>query len=261
MRHQALLAVATRLLGASGRAMLEALIDGTTDPEVLAELARGRLRSKIPALKEALEGRFSSHHALMVGTILSHIDYLKESIGELSTEIERVIVPFSDAVELLDTIPGVDRRTAEVLIAEIGVDMSRFPTHAHLASWAGMCPGNEESAGKRRSGQTRKGSSKWLRSALVGVAHAASPSKGTYLSAQYARLKGRRGSKRAAAVAVGHSILVICYHVLEREVPYEELGEDHFHRRRSGEACAKRLVRQLERLGHKVTLEPLPQSA
>jgi transposase len=251
--------VATRVLGASGRAMLDALISGTTDPEVLAELARGRLRSKIPALKEALEGSFSAHHALMVGRILSHIDYLDETIAELSVEIERLIAPFSDEVELLDTIPGVDRRTAEVLIAEIGVDMSRFPTHAHLASWAGMCPGNDESAGKRRSGKTRKGS-KWLRSALIGAAHAASRSNGTYLQAQYGRLKSRRGSKKAA-VAVGHSILVICYYVLERGVPYEELGEDYFYRHRSGEAYAKRLVRQLERLGHKVALEPLPQSA
>ncbi len=240
--------------------MLDALVSGTTDPEVLAELARGRLRSKIPALKEALEGSFSAHHTLMVGRILSHIDYLDETIAELSVEIERVIAPFSDEVELLDTIPGLDRRTAEVLIAEIGVDMSRFPTHAHLASWAGMCPGNdEESAGKRRSGKTCKGS-KWLRSALIGAAHAASRSKGTYLQAQYARLKGRRGSERAA-VAVGHSILVIAYHVLEREVPHEDLGEDYFYRHRSGEAYAKRLVRQLERLGHKVALEPLPQSA
>jgi transposase len=222
-------------------------------------LARGRLRSKLPALRDALEGSFSSHHALMVGKIVAHVDYLDESIGDLSTEIERVIAPFSDKVELLDTIPGIDRRMAETLIAEIGVDMDQFPTHRHLASWAGMCPGNEESAGKRRSGKTRKGS-KWLRSALIGAAHAASRSKGTYLSAQYARLKGRHGSKKAA-VAVGHSILVICYHVLEREVPYEELGEDYFHRQRSGEAYAKRLVRQLERLGHKVVLEPLPQSA
>lgn len=252
--------VATRVLGASGRAMLDALLSGTTDPEVLAELARGRLRSKLPALRDALEGCFSSHHALMVGKILAHVDYLEESIGDLSLEIERVIAPFSDKVELLDTIPGVDRRMAETLIAEIGVDMSQFPTHRHLASWAGMCPGNEESAGKRRSGKSRKGS-KWLRSALTEAARAAARSnKGIYLASQYARLRGRRGSKRAA-VAVGHSILVIAYHVLEREEPYEELGEDYFDRQRSGEAYAKRLVRKLERLCHKVALEPLPQSA
>ncbi len=247
--------VATRVLGVSGRAMLDALISGTTNPEILAELARGRLRSKIPALREALEGRFHPHHALMVGRILSHIDYLDESIGELSAEIERVIAPFSEEVELLETIPGVKRRTAEVLIAEIGADMSRFPTHAHLASWAGMCPGNDESAGRRRSGKTRKGS-KWLRGALTEAAHASSRSKETYLSAQYARLRGRRGPKKAA-VAVGHSILVIAYHVLERKVPYEDLGEGHFQRRRCDQAQARRLVRQLEKLGHKVALEPL----
>jgi transposase len=251
--------VATRVLGTSGRAMLDALVSGTTDPEVLAELARGRLRSKLPALRDALEGSFSPHHALMVSKILAHVDYLEESIAELSDEVERVIAPFSEKVELLDTIPGVDRRMAETLIAEIGVDMGQFPTHKHLASWAGMCPGNEESAGKRRSGKTRKGS-KWLRSALTESARAAARSKGTYLAAQYARLRGRHGSKKAA-VAVGHSILVIAYHVLEREVPYEDLGEDYFHRQRSGEAYTKRLVRQLERLGHKVVLEPLPQSA
>src|SRR3712207_2597061 len=170
--------VATRVLGASGRAMLDALVSGTTDPEVLAELARGRLRSKLPQLREALEGCFSSHHALMVGKILAHVDYLDESIADLSDEIERVIAPFSEKVELLDTIPGIDRRMAETLIAEIGVDMSQFPTHRHLASWAGMCPGNEESAGKRRSGKTRKGS-KWLRSALTESARAAARSKGS----------------------------------------------------------------------------------
>jgi hypothetical protein len=148
----------------------------------------------------------------MVGRMLAHIDYLDESIAELSIEIERVIAPFSEEVELLDTIPGVDRRTAEVLIAEIGADMSQFPTHRHLASWAGICPGNDESAGKRRSGKTRKGS-KWLRSALTEAAHAAARSRRTYLGAQYARLKGRRGPKKAA-VAVGHSILVIVYHIL-----------------------------------------------
>jgi len=191
----------------------------------------------------------------MVGRILSHIDYLDESIGELSAEIERVIAPFSEEVELLETIPGVNRRTAEVLIAEIGAEMSRFPTHAHLAYWAGMCPGNDESAGKRRSGKTRKGS-KWLRSVLTEAAHAASHSKETYLSAQYARLRGR-GCPKKAAVAVGHSILVIAYHVLERKVPYEDLGEGHFQRRRCEQVQARRLVRQLEKLGHKVALEPL----
>lgn len=171
-----------------------------------------------------------------------------------------MIAPFSEQVELLDTIPGIDRRMAETLIAEIGVDMDQFPTHRHLASWAGMCPGNEESAGKRRSGKTRKGS-KWLRSALTESARAAARSKGTYLAAQYARLRACRHGSKKAAVAVGHSILVICYHILEREVPYEELGEDYFHRHRSGEVYAKRLVRKLERLGHKVALEPLPQPA
>src|SRR5215203_4543445 len=237
----------------------DALVGGTTDPDVLAELARGRLRSKLPALRDALEGCFSSHHALMVGKILAHVDYLDESIDDLSVEIERVIAPFSEQVELLDTIPGVNRRTAETLIAEIGVDMSQFPTHRYLASWAGMCPGNEESAGKRRSGKTRKGS-KWLRSALIEAAYAAARSKGTYLSAHYARLKGRRGPKKAA-MAVGHSILVICYYIVQRGEPYQELGEDYFNRRRSEEAYRKRLVRQLERLGQRVVLEALPQPA
>jgi transposase len=253
--------VATRVLGASGRAMIEALLSGTTDPKVLAELAKGRLRKKIPKLEEALEGNFSSHHAFMVGNILAHIDYLEESIARLSEEIERVIASFcEEEVALLSTIPGVDRRTAETFIAEIGVDMSRFPSSAHLASWAGMCPGNDESAGKRRSGKTRKGS-KWFRSALTEAAHAAARTKGSYLSAQYGGIRGRRGSKKAA-VAVGHSILVICYHLLERKVPYEDLGEDYLHNRRcSREACTNRLVRKLERLGHKVVLEPLVQSA
>ena len=253
--------VATRVLGASGRAMIEALLKGTTDPEVLAELAKGRLRKKIPALEEALEGNFSSHHAFMVGNILAHIDYLDESIARLSEEIKRVnFAPFSEEVALLSTIPGVNRRTAETLIAEIGVDMSRFATSGHLASWAGMCPGNDESAGKRRSSKTRKGS-KWLGTALTESAHAAARTKGSYLSAQYASIRGRRGSKKAA-VAVGHSILVIAYHLLERKVPYEDLGEDYLHNRRcSREARTNRLVRKLERLGHKVVLEPLVQSA
>jgi transposase len=251
--------VASRVLGVSGRVMLEALIDGTTNPEVLAELARGRLRSKIPALKEALEGHFSAHHALMASRILAHIDYLDETIAELSGEIEQALTPFSEQVALLDTIPGVNRRVAETIIAEIGVDMDQFPTHHHLASWAGMCPGSDESAGKRRPGKTRKGS-KWLRSILVEAAQASSRARGTYLAARFARIKGRRGYKKAT-VAVGHSILVIAYHVLERGEPYHELGEDHLHRRRSEEAYRKRLVRQLEKLGHRVVLESSPQPA
>jgi transposase len=251
--------VATRVLGVSGRAMLDGLVSGTTDPDVLAALAKGALRKKLPALQEALKGRFTSHHALMVGQILAHIDYLDEAIETFSQEIERVIAPFSDKVELLDSIPGVDKRTAEVLIAEIGADMGQFPTHRHLASWAGMCPGNDESAGKRRSGKTRKGS-KWLRTALIESARAAARSQGTYMCAQYNRIRGRRGPKKAA-VAVGHSILVIAYYVLLRDLPYEELGPDYFIDRESPEAYKRRLVRQLERLGHSVTLQPLPQTA
>lgn len=251
--------VATEVLGVSGRAMLEALVSGTHDPEVLADLARGRLRQKLPQLREALEGRFRSHHALILGELLGHIDYLDEAIARLSEEAGQRIAPFSEEVALLDTIVGVDRRAAEVILAEIGPDMSRFPTHRHLASWAGRCPGNNESAGKHRSGRTRKGS-KWLGATLNECANAAARSKGTYLSSQYARLKGRRGHKKAIG-AVAHSILVISYFVLARRRPYSDLGPDYLLLRDNAEAYKKRLVRQLERLGHKVTLEPLAQTA
>ncbi len=251
--------VASDILGVSGRAMVTALVEGTHDPAVLADLAKGALRKKLPALKEALEAHFRSHHAFIASEILTHIDYLDEAIERLSGEIEKVISPFAEQVALLDSIPGVNRRTAETLIAEIGADMGRFPTHRHLASWAGMCPGNNESAGKHRSGKTRKGS-KWLRHALVESAGAAARTKGSYFSAQYARLKGRRGHKKAV-IAVGHSILVVAYHVLERGQPYSELGEDYLLLRHSTEAYTNRLVRQLERLGHKVNLEPLPAIA
>ena len=253
--------VASKVLGVSGRLMLEALIRGTRDPEVLAELARGRLRKKLPALREALEGRFTGHHALIVSQILAHVDFLDESIETLSRRVDVVIAPFAEKVALLDTIPGVDKRTAELLLAEIGPDMSQFPTHRHLASWAGMCPGQNESAGKRRSGKTRKGS-KWLRSGLVEAAKAATRTKGTYLAAHYHRIKGRRGHAKAT-VAVGHTILIAAYYILERGVPHQELGEDYFHRRQAANAerYTKRLVAQLERLGHKVTLQPLPEAA
>ena len=198
--------VATDILGKSGRAMLDALVAGTTDPEVLADLAKGRLRVKLPALKEALEGRFDRMHALWIGAILAHIDFLDEQIASLTEAIAEQIAPFEKAVELLCTITGVQRRTAECIIAEIGVDMSIFPTAKELASWAGQCPGNHQSAGKRRSGKTRNGS-KWLDWALEEAALAATRSKDTYLAAQYARLRPRRGHKKALG-AVKHSIIV-----------------------------------------------------
>jgi transposase len=235
--------------------MLEALVAGTTDPQVLAELARGQLRKKLPALREALEGRFGPHHALLVGEMLARIDQLDESIERLSVEVARVLVPFSPLVGLLLTIPGVDRRTAEVVLAEIGPDMARFPSAAHLASWAGVCPGNHESAGKHYSGRTRKGS-KWLRTALVQAANAAARSKDTYLAAHYQRIKGRRGHHKAI-VAVAHSILVIVWHLLTGNQPYSDLGAGYFLERHRSEAYKNRLIRQLERMSYKVTLEPI----
>jgi transposase len=253
--------VASDVLGASGRAMLEALVAGTHDPELLAELAKGKLRLKLPALREALAGRFRSHHALIVGQILAHLDFLDETIATLGDAIDKAIAPVADKVALLDTIPGVDKRTAEAILAEIGPDMSVFPSHRHLASWAGLCPGNNESGGKRRSGKTRKGS-KWLDAALRQSAKAASRSRGTYLSAQYARLKGRRGQAKAT-VATAHSILVSAYYILQRGVPYQDLGDLYFQQRDEEhlDRYRRRLVRQLERLGHKVTLEPLAEAA
>ena len=245
--------VAAEVLGVSGRAMLRGLVAGTHDPAALAELARGTLRKKIPALREALHGRFSAHHALLVGAILAKLEFLESVITELSAEIERVIAPFAPAVELLRTIPGVDHRTAEALVAEIGVDMGRFGAARRLASWAGICPGNNESAGKHRAGTTRKGS-KWLRTALTEAAKAAGRTKGTYLAAQYARLRGRRGAARAT-IAVAHSILVAAYYILERQQPYHDLGADYFRARHSPEHHLRRLVRQIQALGYKVTVD------
>ena len=244
--------VATDILGVSGRAMLAALIEGTTDPEVLAELARGRLRSKLSLLKEALEGRFDRIHGLWIGAILAHVDFLDEQIDGLSDAIEEQIAPFDPAVRLLCSIPGIQRRAAEVIIAEIGTDMSVFPTDKHLASWAGQCPGNDQSAGRRRSGKSRHGS-KWLDWTLEESALAAVHSKDTYLAAQYNRLRPRRGHKKALG-AVKHSILVACWHMLTTGEFYNDLGGDFF-QRRDPERTTKRLVKQLEALGHHVTLE------
>jgi transposase len=244
--------VATDILGVSGRLMLEALIAGTTDPELLAELAKGRLRAKLPALREALEGRFEAHHRLIVSAILAHLDFLDEQIDWLSEEIGEQLAPFAQAVELLCTIPGVKQRTAETIVAEIGVDMSRFPSERHLASWAGLCPGNDRSAGKRRSGTTRHGS-KWLDSALTEAAIAATRSNDVYLAAQYQRLRPRRGHGRALG-AVKHSIITSCWHMLSTGELYREPGGDYF-TRRDPERATRRLVSQLEQLGHTVTLE------
>ncbi len=250
--------VASDLLGKSGRAMLDALVSGTTDPEILADLAKGRLRVKIPALKEALEGRFDHLHAVWIGAILAHLDFLDEQISSLTEAIGEQIAPFEKAVELLCTIPGVQRRTAEVIIAEIGVDMSVFPTDKQLASWAGMCPGNDQSAGKRRSGKSRNGS-KWLDIALEEAAMSAIRTKDVYLAAQYARLRPRRGHKKALG-AVKHSILIACWHMLSTGELYHDLGGDYY-RKRDPERVTKRLVAQLQALGHQVVLEELPQAA
>jgi transposase len=244
--------VATDILGVSGRDMLQGLIAGTHDPDLLAELARGRLRKKLPALRKALVGWFSPTHRVLVGELLAHLEYLDESIERLSDDITAMIAPFAAAIDLLDTIPGVNRRTAEVILAEIGPDMSRFPSSGNLTSWAGLCPGNNESAGKRFSGKTRKGS-KWLRVALVESAQAAARSKGTYLASQYARIKGRHGHNKAI-IAVAHSILVIAYHILQRGQPYNELGGDYFIERQQKDAYQRRLVKQLERMGYAVNL-------
>ncbi len=245
-----LASVASKTLTVSGRAMLEALVAGERDPQVLAELAKGRMRVKIPQLRQALAGRFNDHHTVIVAEMLARIDHADDTVARLSARVAELTVGYARQIQLLGTIPGVNQRTAEVIGAEIGADMSRFPDAGHLASWAGMCPGNNEPAGKHHSGRTRKGS-KWLRKALVEAAHAAARTKDTYLSAHYARIRGRQGPRKAA-VAVGHSILVIAYHLLDRDEPYRDLGGDYFIQRQSGQAYQRRLVAQLEHMGHRV---------
>ena len=244
--------VATDIMGLSSRQMLAALAGGETDAAAMAQLAQGRLRDKLPALERALAGRVGSHQRFLLARQLAHIDFLDAAIAEVSTEIAERLRPFAAELEQLATIPGVGRRTAEVLVAEIGTNMRRFPTSGHLASWAGMCPGNDESAGKRRSGKTRKGSP-WLRSTLIEAARAAGRAKGTYLAAQYHRLAARRRTKRAA-VAVGHTILVITYHVLSEGDVYRELGDRYFDER-DRHAVERRLVARLEGLGYTVSLD------
>jgi transposase len=247
--------VATDVLGVSGRDMLEALIAGESDPEKLADLARKRLREKIPQLRLALQGRVTAHHRFLLRLHLDHVTQLEELIGRLGTRIEEALAPFAEVVQRLQTIPGISQRTAETVVAEVGPEAAPFPTADHLASWAGMCPGNDESAGKRRSGRSTKGN-RWLKRILVQAAWAASRAKGTYLQAHYRRLAKRRGRKKAL-VAVGHTLLVIIYHMLKRGTTYTELGAD-FLDGLEPERLTRQLVHRLEKLGHKVTLEPAP---
>jgi transposase len=250
--------VASDVLGASGRAMIRALIGGQTDAGELAELARGRLREKVPALREALRGHLTAHHRFMLRQLMDHRQYLDGQIAQFDLRIEELMTPLLDAVGRVMTIPGVGLRTAQNVLAEIGTDMSRFPTAHHLASWAALCPGNRESAGKRQSGRTNHGN-RWLRAALTQAAWAASHTRKTYLSAQYRRLAGRRGRKRAL-VAVAHTILVIIYHVLDRDLQYHELGPDYLDNLRP-QRLTTYLVKRLESLGHTVVLGRDPQPA
>ena len=249
-----LAAVVTDVRGVSARAILAALVAGETDPAALAELARGRLRAKRELLARAVVGRFAAHHAFLVTEHLSQLDYLDEALERASAEIAGRLQAEQAALDLLDTIPGVGRRGAEILVAEIGVDASRFPSAKHLASWAGVCPGNAQSGGKRLSGKTRKGNV-WLRQVLIESAHVAAKTKDTYLAAQYRRIAARRGKKRAL-VALAHTILVIVYHLLTRREPYRDLGVAYFDQRER-QHVQHRLVRRLERLGYAVTLQPV----
>ena len=246
--------VASTSYSKSARAMLEALLSGVTDPEQLAELSKGKMRTKIPQLREALQSRFTiEHHGVMVAQLLAHIDTLDTELQLLSERIELVLAPHDQIVELLSTIPGVQAHAAQVLIAECGLDMSVFPTVGHFASWAGACPGHHESAGRRKSGRRRPGP-KWLTSQLTECARAAARTKETYLASHFAQLRGRRGEQKAIG-AIRHDLLVTYYHIVRDQVPYRDLGPNWQRKRYSVEHRAKRLQRQLEALGYTVTLE------
>jgi transposase len=249
-----LASVASNVMGVSGRDMLRAIIRGERDPVVLADLARQRLRAKIPQLQEALFGEIEDHHRFLLGMLWEEVEFLEKQIERLSTRIAEVLPPpFVEAVSRLQTIPGLDRRAAEGIVAEVGADLKAFPCAGHLASWVGLCPGNHESAGKRRSGRTTKGNA-WLRVLLVQCAWAAGRSKGTYLQSMFRRLASRRGTKRAL-VAVGHRLLEIVYAVLKKGQNYRELGSDYLDRAQDRERLKTRLVKRLEKLGVKVTLQ------
>ena len=244
--------VLTDVMGASGQAMVRALVAGTTDPVVLADLARGTLRKKLPALRQALQGRFRTHHAFLLEQILAKIDFLDETLDRLTAEIDRRVAPFEPMLTALDTIPGVNRIAAISIVAETGGNMQPFPTAGHLCSWAAMCPGQHESAGKRRTGKTRPGN-RYLRGTLIQAGLGATHKKGSALQARYHRVKRHRGHKRAV-VAVGHHILEIAYYIMRDGVTYDELGADYF-AKRDAERTMRRNIRQLEALGYRVTIE------
>ena len=246
-------AVVSDVLGKSAREMLEALIAGESDPAQLAKLARGRMRPKIAQLQQALQGHLEPHHRFLLKETLAHLDFLKLRVGQLEQEVGERLSPFEKSLALLMTIPGISRRSATILISELGTEMSAFPSAAHLTSWVGLCPGSHLSAGKRRSGKPTKGNS-YLRSVLVQIAWILTRMSDNYLSAQFHHLRPRLGSKKAV-VAVAHSVLVIVYHVLAKGEPYQDLGPDYF-RRQDKQQQAQRFVRQLETLGYRVELAP-----
>jgi len=247
-----LTSVASKVLTQSGRAMIEALIAGEHDGERLAELAKGKMRPKIPALTEALTGHFGAHHAVAAQRILDHLDFLDTTISTLTAEIDARTAPFTPVYNLLLAVPGLERPTIDVIVAETGADMSRFPTAADLASWTGVCPGNHESAGKRRRVSTTPGN-QWLRRALIEAARAAVRTKGSYFGAQYRQIARRRGPNKAA-VAVAHSLIDVIHHLLSTGEVFEDLGDDYYQRRHDPDRQARRLVAQLEDLGFSVTI-------
>ncbi len=253
-----LASVVSSVDGRSARAMLEELVSGSTDTAAMADLAKGRLKEKIPELQKALEGKFGPHQRFVVSELLAHLDYLEAAIERASAEVRERTRPFEEAVEQLDTIPGVGRETAETIVAEVGTDMSRFPSERHLAAWAGLAPSNNESAGKKKSSRARKGN-RSLKTALVQAAQAAGRSKDNYLSARYHRLAARRGNNRAS-LAVAHTILTIAYHLLNRHEEYRDLGP-HYLDQRNKESSRRYLVRRLQDLGYKVSVEPVVEVA
>lgn len=254
-----LTSVASKVLTQSGRAMVEALIAGQRDPAVLAELAQGKLRPKIPALREALAGHFGPQHAVAARRILDHVDFLDASLAALTAQINTRTEPYQEVFQLLLPVPGFDRLTVDTIIAETGADMSRFPSPGHLAKWAGVCPGNHESAGKRRRVGVAPGN-RWLRRALIEAARAAARTHGSYFGAQYRQIAKRRGPNKAA-VAVAHSLIDLIWHLLSTGECYQDLGDDYFLRRRDPERETARLVGQLEHLGYQVTLTATPAPA